>query len=177
MGFGDRAASCREYTLSRDDPVLEDKTICHLNAHGIEILIPSTSGDSTNFWVVISRGPNHHVGHLRHNDPDSSPASFEEADYGSIEETHAEQPTTQSRSQCNQSEDHIPIHAREWIDITPNGYSHEYHTETRISKFVIRLVRHMVFQDGESDRAFHWKYISSKLRHAFLHDGGNKFLQ
>ena len=73
-GFGDRAASCREYTLSRDDPVLEVKTICHLDVHGIEILITSTSGDSTNYWVVISRGPIHHV------------------------ETHAEHSTTQSRS-------------------------------------------------------------------------------
>ena len=55
-GFGDRA-------------VLEVKTISHLDDHGIEIFIPSTSGDSTNSWVVKSRGQNHHVDHLRYNDP------------------------------------------------------------------------------------------------------------
>ena len=88
---------------------LRVNTICHLEVHGIEILITSTSGDNTNYWVVISRGPNHHVDELRYNYPDASPASFEEADYGSIEETQAEQPTTQSKSQCNQSEDHIPF--------------------------------------------------------------------
>ena len=87
-GVGDRTRSCREYTLSGDDPkselrlwtqgnteidpVLEGKTICHFDVHGIEILIPSTSGDNTHSWMVISRGPSRHVDELRFNDPDSS---------------------------------------------------------------------------------------------------------
>ena len=53
-GFGDRTGSCREYTLSRDDPqsdimlwttgnteigpVLEVMTCCQLDVHGIEFL-------------------------------------------------------------------------------------------------------------------------------------------
>ena len=55
-GFGDRTGSCRDFSLSRDDPrsevelwttgkteigpVLEVKTICHLDVHGIEIYKP-----------------------------------------------------------------------------------------------------------------------------------------
>ena len=50
-----------------------------------------------------------YVDELLHNDPHHSLESFEEADFGSTEETHAEQPTTQTRSQCSPSEDHIPI--------------------------------------------------------------------
>ena len=89
--------------------------------------------------------------------------------------THAGQPMTQSRSQCSHSEDHIPIHEREWIDILANEYSHEHHLETRIEKFALRLVRHMDFPERESDGAFRWISITSKLRHAFLKDGGMKF--
>ena len=81
-------------------PVLEVKTFCHLNVHGIEIQIPSTSGDNTNVWVVISRGSNRYVDELRYKDPEYSPGNLEEADYGSMQETDAEQPTTQSRPQC-----------------------------------------------------------------------------
>ena len=104
-------------------PVLEVKTTFHLDVYGIEILITSTSRNNTNSGVVISRGPNRYVDELRYTDPDYSPESLEETDYGSIEGTHAQQPTTQSRSQCSQSEDHIPFHKREWIDITAIEYS------------------------------------------------------
>ena len=71
-GFGNLTASCREYTQPRAHqdsvvtlwvkrsseigPVLEVKIFCHLDVHGIEIQIPSTSGDNTNVWVVIFRG-------------------------------------------------------------------------------------------------------------------------
>ena len=76
-GSGHRTGSCREKTLSHDDPksevklwitgnteigsVLEVKTFCHFEVHGIEIQIPSTSRDNTNVWVVISRGTNRNV--------------------------------------------------------------------------------------------------------------------
>ena len=112
---------------------------------------------------------------LRYNDPDCSPESFDKADYGSIEETHAEQPTTQSGSQCSQAEDYIPIYRREWIDITANECSHKCHLEARLSEFVMRFVRHMDFQEKESDGVVHWKSISSQLRYAFLKDGGDTF--
>ena len=58
-GFGNLTASCREYTLLRSHqdfvvklwiqryteigPVLEVTPLCHLNVHGVEILISSTS--------------------------------------------------------------------------------------------------------------------------------------
>ena len=115
-GFGNPTASCREFSLPRAHqdsvvtlwtqnyaeigPVLEVNTFCHLDVHGIEIQIPSTSGDNTNVWVVISRGSNRYVDELRYKDPEYSPGNFEEADYGSMQETDAEQPTTQSRPQC-----------------------------------------------------------------------------
>ena len=128
----------REYTFPRDGlnsviklwiegrtgigPVLQVKTICHLDICAIEIQIPSTSGNGSTSWVVISQGSKRHVEELRYNDPDHSPENFEEANYRSIVETRAEQPTTQSRSQCSQSQDHIPVHKRKWIDITSDEY-------------------------------------------------------
>ena len=67
-GFGNLTTLRREYTLlrvHRDSvvklwiqthteigPVLDVKTFCHLDKHGIEIQIPSTSGDNTNVWMV-----------------------------------------------------------------------------------------------------------------------------
>ena len=76
-GFGDRTAACREYTLRRDDPkselklwiegqtrigpVLQVRTSCFLDMYGIEIQIPSTSGNGSKSWVVVSRGAKRHV--------------------------------------------------------------------------------------------------------------------
>ena len=70
-GFGNFIESCRECTLSRTHqdseaqlwlhkytdtgPVLDVKIICHHNVHGIENLIPSTSGGKTKVWVVKYR--------------------------------------------------------------------------------------------------------------------------
>ena len=79
---------------------------------------PSTSGNNTNSWFVISRGPNRSVDELRYKDPEYSPESFEDADYGSTEETHAGQSTTQLRSQCRQLEDPILLDKRECIVLT-----------------------------------------------------------
>ena len=45
--------------------VLDVKVICHL-VHGIGIQIPSTSGDKTKVWVVISRSSIRFVDELRH---------------------------------------------------------------------------------------------------------------
>ena len=80
-GFGNFIASCREYTFSRTHPdseaklwifyytetvlVLDVKVICHHNVHGIEIQVPSTSGDKTNVWFVMSRSSNRDVDELR----------------------------------------------------------------------------------------------------------------
>ena len=53
-------------------PVRDVKIFCHHGRHGIEIKIPSTSEDSTNVWVEISRGPNRYVDELRYRDPENS---------------------------------------------------------------------------------------------------------
>ena len=128
-GFGNLTVSCREYALLRahqdsvvmlwikrhteTGPVLEVKTFCHLDGHGSETQIRSTCGDDTNVWVVISRGSNNYVDDSRYKDPEYSPGSFEEADYGSMQETDAKQPTLQSRPQCcSPSDDHIPINEK-----------------------------------------------------------------
>ena len=139
--------------MPRDDPDSEIKLWIKSNTgNGSEILIPSTSGNGTNSWVVKYRFPSRYVDELRYNHPDYSPESFEDADYGSIEETNAEQQTTQSRSQCRRFEDHILIDQRKWIDLTANEYNHKYQLEPlRFSKFVMRLVRHMDLQERESD--------------------------
>ena len=71
-GFGNLTTLRREYTVLRAhrdsvvklwikthteiEPVLDVKIFCHLDKFGMEIQIPSTSGDNTNVWMVISRG-------------------------------------------------------------------------------------------------------------------------
>ena len=45
-----------------------------------------------------------------------------------MQETDAEQPTTQSRSQCSSSDDYMLITERKWADVTANEYSHNYLT-------------------------------------------------
>ena len=93
-GFPNLTASCREFSLLRAHraslvklwiheqteigPVLGVKTFCYLGKHGIEIQVPSTSGDNTNVWVVICRGPNRHE--LRYN---LLPNDLKQLGYGS----------------------------------------------------------------------------------------------
>ena len=60
-------------------PVLQVKTTCYLDIYGMEIQIPSTSGDGSKSWVVKSRGSNRHVEELRYNDASYSPESNESA--------------------------------------------------------------------------------------------------
>ena len=80
-------------------PVLEVKTFCHLDVHGIEVQIPSTSGNNTNVWVVMSRGQKRYVNELRHKESERSPRIIELTDYGDIQATDVIPPTTQSRLQ------------------------------------------------------------------------------
>ena len=78
-------------------PVLEVKTFCHLDVHGSGIQTSSTSGVDTNAWGGHIRGSNRHVDESRYKDPQYFPGRLEEVDSGSTQETHAQQPTIQSR--------------------------------------------------------------------------------
>ena len=126
-GFEGSTVACREHTMPREDPrseiightkigpVLHVKTTCCLDIFGIEIQIPSTSGDGSKSWVVMSRGSNRYVEELCYNDPDYSPGNHELANQPGVgkphaiilstEETRASQPKTQS----NLMSDHIQI--------------------------------------------------------------------
>ena len=161
--------------LQRSDQFLKSRLSVLLTSNGIEIQIPSESVDNTNVWVVISRGSNRHVDELRYKDSESSPGSHEEADYGSMQETDAEQSTFQSRPQCSSSDDHIPLRERKWEDITANEYSHKNELEHHISKFVGKLVRHENRSDRAAVGAIHWRLIRQKLKFAFLKQGGDTF--
>ena len=87
--------------------------------------------------------------------------------FGSIEETHAEQPTTQSRTRCRRSEDRIPIDNGKWIDLIANEYSHKY----QFGNLSWDWYAMWILQERESDGAVHWKSKGPKLRYAFLKDG------
>ena len=54
-------------------PVLQIKTTCCLDINGIEILSPSTSGDGSKSWVIMSRDSKRYVEELHHRDPDYFP--------------------------------------------------------------------------------------------------------
>ena len=51
------------------------------------------------------------------------------------------------------SEDHIPIHEREWKDIIANECSYIYTWESHISNVVSKLVRHEIVET-ETDGQF-----------------------
>ena len=52
---------------------LDVKVICHHKVHGIDIQIPSTSGDKTKVWVVVSRSSNWYVDELRYRKTENLP--------------------------------------------------------------------------------------------------------
>ena len=76
-GFEGKTGACTEYTKPREVPgpeiiawigghtkigsVLQVKTSCRLDIHGIEIQILSTSHDRSKSWGIISRGSNRDV--------------------------------------------------------------------------------------------------------------------
>ena len=76
-----KTGACIEFTVHREEPgseiiawiggrtkngpVLQLKTACCLDGHGTEIQIPSTSGDGSTSWVIISRGSNRYVEELQ----------------------------------------------------------------------------------------------------------------
>ena len=177
-GFEGCTGVCREYTLSRDDPesevklwihghtriglVLQVKTTCYLDIYGIEIPISSTSGDSSKYWVFITRCSNRYVEELRYNDPDYSLESFELANYWSTEETHARLPATQSNPLGNDSEVFIPIAERKWNDILAYENCKGYTLESSISKLVTKLVRHLDREEREADGASSLEIDGSK---------------
>ena len=173
-GFGDRTGSSREFSKCRRDPSSEI-IACPLDVYGIEIQIPPHLEATSNLRLKYPETKNRYWNELRDKDPYHSPESFDEADYGSIEETLVRQSTTHWRSQYDTSEDCILITERNWIDITVNRYWKKYTLETNIPKLVIKMTRHMILQERESDGAVHWKSMASKLRCAFLKDGGDTF--
>ena len=145
-GFENLIASCWECTLLRIHlnsevklwrhkyieigPVRDVKVICHHGRHGIEIEIPSTSGDNTNVWVVTPRCPNCCVDVSRYRDPEHSP---EEAGHECMQDTDQEQPSIQ----FEMSDDHIPIHERKWKDIIANEFCQRYTWESQSRKLLV----------------------------------------
>ena len=141
-GFENRIASCREYTLSRTHPdseaklwiykyteigpVLDVRVICHHNVYGIEIQIPSTCGDNTNVWVVMSRSSNRYVDELRYRESENL-----------LEKVAQEymQDHDQKHSQCERSDDRILFNKWVWEDLTAEEFSFGYKCETQVSKF------------------------------------------
>ena len=81
-GFEGITGACREDTLPREDPysdliawigghtklgpVLQVKTTCCFDQYGNEKQVPSTSGDGSTSWVIMSRGSNRYVEELQH---------------------------------------------------------------------------------------------------------------
>ena len=57
-----------------------------------------------------------------------------------------------------------------WNDISAYDDVIGYTLESRISKLVVKLVRHLDLANRESDGAVHWNSVGPKLRHAFPKD-------
>ena len=112
------------------DPIFQVKIFCCLDHHGIEIGAPSTSGDGSNSWIIISRGPHRFVEELWH-DPDNSLESREIVCHTSdgrrnaiisiIEKTHASQSQAQSDLTYYHSEFFIQFYRRKRNDIPACG--------------------------------------------------------
>ena len=74
----------------------------------------------------------------------------------------------------NHSDDLIPIDERKWSNILACDDVKGRTLEIRISKLVMKLVRHLDVADRGTDGAVHWKLMGPKLRHAFQ-KGGHTF--
>ena len=172
-GFGGKTQACREYTSLRDHqdsepvawigghtkigPVLQVKVICCLDQYGIEIQVPSTKRDGSNFRIVKFSGPNRYVDESWH-DQDNSPENGEMVGstsvgrphpiISSIEETHASQPQAQSNLMNYLSKDRHD-------DIFCLWYCRKAVSVVEISKMVLNLVRHRDLADRETDGAVH----------------------
>ena len=70
--------------------VLEVKLICQHDVYGIEIQIPSTSGDKTNVWMVISRSRNRSVGELLYGESENLPAEVLQESVQEQEKEHSQ---------------------------------------------------------------------------------------
>ena len=71
------------------------------------------------------------------------------------------------------AEDFIPVGERMWNDILASEDVRGKTLEWRISKLVMKLVRHLHISDRETDGAIHWKSMGPKQRHAFQKEDGH----
>ena len=179
-GFGNLIVSCRECVLSRTHfdseaklwiykytqigPVLDVKVFCHHKVHGIEIQIPSTSGDNTEGWVVISRSSNRYVDESRYRDPEDLPDDIVQQSVRDQDNDH---------SQGERSDNPFLFHERISEDLTAKEISYQCKWEAQVSKFVIDLVRHENLR--ETGGAIHWNLTSPKLSFKLRSDGESNF--
>ena len=165
-------------------PVLQVTVICCLDQYGIAIQAPSTSGQGSNCWIIISRGPNRHVEELYH-DPDSFLERREMANHtsvgrphaiiSSIVETQASKPETQSDLMNNYFENFIQIDKRKWDDILACEDVARKTLAWKVSKLVVNSVRRRDLAERETDGAVLWNSMRPKPRRTFQSEGAQAF--
>ena len=178
-----RAVACREYTLHRDDellqprgwiqgntrigPVLEVATSYLHRKHGIEIRIWSVGQDNSQSWVRISYGTNKYVVDSNYNNTEVPADLPEEQTSQSSVKVIAARLKAKAKPQKRETVElpsTIPINQRKWIDIEPSEPSLSAY---EVSKKVINLLRHNQTVQREEDGAVQFWRIKFYLRNQF----------
>ena len=135
--------------------------------------LPRDDQDSEPIWWIrghTKTGPVHQIRIICCLHPGSYPEA-QTATWISTEETPASQPATQSNLISDHSEDFIPKDERKWNDISAYGDVKGKTLESRISKWVLKLVRHLDLKgreiDGGEDSAFPIISSSSSASHEY----------
>ena len=192
--------ACREYSLPREDPgsehiawigghtkigpVLQVTNASRFDIYGIEIQVPSTSGDGSTSWIIMSRGSNRYVEELQYNVPACCPEGHELANHTSVWKPHA---------RCYQAPRKLVHNSRKrnrtwWATIPKILFQLTKGSGMifllmmiskgrlwRISKMVTNLVRHFNLANRETDGAVHRKSMCPQIPRAFEKEDGHTF--
>ena len=183
--------TCRENTLPRNyeslrvkgwirgntkiGPVLDVKICYHQRRYGVEITVESLLGDRTASWVRIVNGINKYVTErseaiLVRSIGDrgaGTPAARSKAKPKSAPtatSSHVKPEIKDEVKQESNGQMSVPYHERQWIDIEPKGFSSGC---LEVSKYMIRLQRHVEEVPREQDGAVRYDDLRAKFKIRF----------
>ena len=149
-------------------PVLDVNIICHLEAHpGLEIQIRCTSGDNTNVWVVISKGPNRYVGELRYRNLEFFLEKLI---------TNACRTRIKSKITFNWNRQMITLRFMNGNGKTSLPMNSVASTRGNLTSRTLSVSWYdMKIAERETDGAIHWEVILPKFVITFRRDGNREF--
>ena len=174
-------ATCREYSLPRDDKLTDPKgwirgntkigpvlevTTCYLQGkHGVEIRIESVNKDNSHSWVRISRGLNKLVTDLidkKYDDNEQETSTTKTEVFAFASRYKAKAQPRRPSTTCSSSKT-IHILERKWIDVEPGA---QFDQAYPVTKRINTLLRHGELRWAEDGAIEFWR-LKDDLRIKF----------